>query len=131
MLARDEVEGACGHYREAIRLKPDWLAALNNLAWLLATRPEARFREGAAAVVLAERGVALTRTNDAKLLDTLSGALAEVGRFSEAVNAARSAASLAQASGAEELGREIEVHRQCYERSQPFREPGDPVQTRP
>jgi tetratricopeptide (TPR) repeat protein len=124
LLARDEVAEASRHLREAVRLKPDWVEALNNCAWLLATQPDARFRDGGQAVALAAHAVALTRTNDAKLLDTLGGALAEVGRFPEAVDAARTATRLAQASGAVELEREIEVHRQSYERGQPVREPG-------
>jgi len=126
LLARGEVAEASRHYREAIRLKPDWVEALNNLSWLLATQPEARFRDGQEAVALAARGVALTHTNDAKLLDTLGAALAEAGRFPEAADAARRAARLAQASGAGPLGREIEAHRQCYERGQPLREPSAP-----
>jgi Flp pilus assembly protein TadD len=124
LLARDEVAEASRHYREAIRLNPDWIEALNNLAWLLATQPDARFRDGKQAVELAVRGVTLTHTNDAGMLDTLGEALAEAGRFPEALAAARNAARLAQASGAAELEREIEAHRQCYERGQPVREPG-------
>ena len=127
LLARDEVAAACTQYREAIRLRPDWVEALNNLAWLLATHPEARFRDGKQALELAARGLALTHTNDAKLLDTLGGALAEAGRFPEAIDAARTAARLAQASGGAQLVREIEAHQQCYERGQPFREPSTPV----
>jgi len=126
LLARDEVAEARRHYAEAVRLKPDWVEALNNFAWLLATRPEARFRDGKRAVELAARGVALTHTNNAGLLDTLGAALAEAGRLPEAIDAARTAARLAQASGTEELGREIEAHRQRYEQGQPFREPNTP-----
>jgi Flp pilus assembly protein TadD len=124
LLARDEVAEASRHFRAAVRLKPDWVEALNNCAWLLATQPDARFRDGEQAVALAAHAVALTRTNDAKLLDTLGGALAEVGRFPEAVDAARTATRLAQASGAAQLAQEIEAHRQSYERGQPVREPG-------
>ena len=126
LLARDEVAEASRHFRAAVRLKPDWVEALNNCAWLLATQPDARFRDGEQAVALAAHAVALTRTNDAKLLDTLGGALAEVGRFPEAVDAARTATRLAQASGAAQLAQEIEAHRQSYERGQPVREPGTP-----
>ncbi|MGD0261153.1 MAG: tetratricopeptide repeat protein [Verrucomicrobiota bacterium] len=126
LQARDQADEASHHYREAIRLKPDWVEALNNLSWLLATQPEARFRDGKLAVQLAARAVVLTHTNDAKLLDTLGAALAEVGRFPEALDAARTAARLAQASGSTQLGREIEARRQGYERGQPFREPSAP-----
>ena len=123
LLGRDEVEKACNHYREALALKPDWVAPLNNLTWLLATCPDARFRNGEQAVALAAHGVSLTQTNDAGLLDTLGVALAEAGRFGEAEMAARRGADRARASGSAELGREIEARIQGYERRQPFREP--------
>jgi tetratricopeptide (TPR) repeat protein len=126
LQSQHQPDEASRHYREAIRLKPDWVEALNNLSWLLATQPDARFRDGKQAAELAARAVVLTHTNDAKLLDTLGAALAEAGRFPEALDAARTAARLAQAAGAAQLGREIEAHRQCYERGQPFREPSAP-----
>ena len=126
LVARGRVEEASRHFREAIRLKPNWVDALNNFSWLLATQPEARFRDGAQAVTFAGRAVALTHTNDAKLLDTLGAALAEAGRFPEAEDAAQAAARLARGSDAAALGRAIEAHRQCYERRQPVREPSPP-----
>jgi len=127
LLARGQVAEASGHLREAVRLKPDWVEALNNLAWLLATQPDARLRDGTRAVALAERAVELTHTNDATLLDTLGAALAEAGRFPEAKAVAQTAARLTQASGAAQVGREIEAHRQCYDRGQPFHEPSVPA----
>jgi tetratricopeptide (TPR) repeat protein len=126
LQARDEVAEASRHYGEALRLKPDWIQALNNFSWLLATHPKARFRDGNQALALASRGVALTHTNDARLLDTLAGALAELGRFSEAASAARSAARLARAAGLTQLEPEIEAHLQSYERGRPFREASAP-----
>ena len=38
---RGEFRDAAGHYLEALRLKPDAPEVLNNLAWLLATSPDA------------------------------------------------------------------------------------------
>jgi tetratricopeptide (TPR) repeat protein len=124
LQARGEVAAATQHFHQALRLKPDWIEALNNLAWLLATQPEARFRDGKQALELASRAVALTHTNEAGPLDTLGGALAEVGRFTEAANTARTAARLAQAAGAADLEREIAAHLQCYEHGVPVRESG-------
>ena len=126
LLARGDVAEASRHYREAIQLRPDWVEALNNLAWLLATQPDARFRDGKEAVRLATQAVTLTHTNDPGALDTLAGALAEAGRFSEAVKTARTAARLAKASDAAQLRREIEAHLQSYLHGQPVREPSEP-----
>ena len=117
LLGRGDIEGGYRQYREAIRLKPDWVEALNNLAWSLATQPDARFRDGQEALRLAARAVALTHTNDANALDTLAGALAEAGRYSEAAQAAQTAAGLVHASG-----RQVDPAMP----SGPFREPRAP-----
>ena len=45
------------HYETAIQMKPDWPEALNDLAWLLATTPDAQLRNGARAVELAQQPV--------------------------------------------------------------------------
>lgn len=121
-LAQGQTAEACDHFRAALRLKPDWIEALNNLAWVLATHPEARFRDGTQAVALAERGVQLTQTNDARLLDTLSGAFAEVGRFDDALASARTGARLAQTLQDTNLKNEIETHITHYQNRQPFRD---------
>ena len=70
---------------EAIRLQPDNASFLGQLAWALATCPEASVRNGAKAVILAQQAVQLTGGKDAKLLDILAAAYAESGRFAEAV----------------------------------------------
>jgi len=46
-------------YREGIRLDPNSPAALNNLAWILATGPDPKFRNPARAVQLAKKAVEL------------------------------------------------------------------------
>ena len=43
-----------------LKIDPDRLFALNDLAWLLATAPEAGFRDGPEAVRLAERACRLS-----------------------------------------------------------------------
>ena len=55
------------HYREALRLRPDYVDALNNLAWLLATSPEARVRDGAEAVQMAEKVCELSARKEARI----------------------------------------------------------------
>src|SRR5262249_18001928 len=71
-------------YREAAKSGDP--AALNGLAWALATCVDSAVRDGPAAVDLAEKAVAATNRKDANMLDTLAAAYAEVGRFSDAAS---------------------------------------------
>ena len=120
--ARKQTDEAIRHLREAIRLKPDWIEALNNLAWMLATQPDQQLRDGPEAVRLATRTVELTRTNNAGALDTLAAACAEVGHFSQAQRVAQSALRLALAFNQTNLVEQIQGRLSLYQRSQPFRE---------
>ncbi|HYA79178.1 MAG TPA: tetratricopeptide repeat protein, partial [Candidatus Nitrosopolaris sp.] len=76
---------AINHYYLALALDPDSLSALNNLAWLLATAPEAALRDGHEAVRLAEHACQLTGYKEALLIGTLAAAYAEAGRYDDAV----------------------------------------------
>jgi tetratricopeptide (TPR) repeat protein len=123
LTAQGEMEEGMKHFREAVRLKPDWMVAMNNLAWILATCPEARYRDGKQALELAGRAVELTRTNEPGALDTEAAAYAECGRFAEAKRAAAKAVSLARTSGDAATEKELEARLRLYEQSRPFREP--------
>ena len=54
---------AAAQYREAVRLGPKYPKDLNNLAWLLATQPDPRLRNGEEAHQLARRAADLTEGN--------------------------------------------------------------------
>ena len=119
-LAEKNPAGAIHCYNEILRHRPDELAALNALAWLLATSAEASCRDGGRAVALAERAAQLTQNRNAGVLDTLSAAYAEVGRFNEAVKTA--AAALALATGNQVLTRQIGDHLKNFRERRPCRE---------
>lgn len=88
---RGDPAGAIREYKAARTITPDDPRLLNNLAWLLATASNRGLRDGARAVELAQ---ALCLKTDYKVpaaLDTLAAALAQTGKFEEAVKwAARS-----------------------------------------
>jgi len=117
------------HYQEALRIKPDYAKALNNLAWLRATCPDQAFRNGAEAVLLAERAARLSERKTSRggdavaALDTLAAAYAEAGRFREAVSTAEKAEQAALAAGGREMAREIRSRIELYRAGQPYREP--------
>ena len=94
-----ETQKAVEQYREVIRLQPDSVGAMNNLAWMLATAPEATLRNGPEAIRLAERAADLTRRRSARELDTLAAAYAEAGRFPEAIETGERARAAARAAG--------------------------------
>ena len=80
---------AIEHYRCVLTLAPGDLATENNLAWILATFPDAAARDGKQALLLAQDAVAKSRS--ASNLSTLSAAYAETGDFSSAIEVARNA----------------------------------------
>src|SRR6185295_18348466 len=51
---------AISYYRRTLESAPDSAGVLNNLAWLLATCPEAQLRDGVQAVQYAERACKVT-----------------------------------------------------------------------
>lgn len=95
-----------------------WLAA-NNLAWILATALEPDLRDGKRAVVMAERAVAAGAS--ASTLDTLAAALAEDGRFDDAVAVVDRALAM-PGSTSEDFAAEIMDRRELYLRERPFRD---------
>ncbi len=114
---------AVEHYRRAIALKPDLVAALNNLAWLLATSPEAEIRNGPEAVRLAEKACELSGYREAFLMGTLAAAYAEAGQFTNAVSLARRAITTASARGYVNVVTNNERLLKIYESGRPYHEP--------
>ncbi len=94
-----DLRQAVAQYRQALRLAPDCLEALNNLGWLLATASEDKLRDGPGAVQLAERAQRLPPVKGMCVAGTLAAAYAEAGRFPEAVATAEKAVREETASG--------------------------------
>ncbi len=87
---------AAAQYRQVLGRAPGTLEALNNLAWLLATCPEAPVRNGTKAVELAQAAERVSDGTNVAVLGTLAAAYAEAGRFSNAVATAEKAIGLAR-----------------------------------
>jgi tetratricopeptide (TPR) repeat protein len=90
--------GAIEQYRQILEAQPDLTEPLNNLAWLLATGPNANLRDGKKAVEYAEYACLVTKFKDPHLVGTLAAAYAEAGRFPEAIATGDFAATLAAAN---------------------------------
>jgi tetratricopeptide (TPR) repeat protein len=107
--------------REAVRLDPGWPGLGLRQAWALATDSDDKRRWGPLAVLLAELAAQLGGRRDAQTLDTLAAAYAEVGRFPQAVDAARAALDQAALGNDARLTRAISERLRLYENKQPFR----------
>ncbi|MCS7336621.1 MAG: tetratricopeptide repeat protein [Verrucomicrobiae bacterium] len=126
LSARGERAGAIEHYRRTLERRPNMIVALNNLAWLLATAPEAQLRNGAEAVRLAERACALTGYQETIFVGTLAAAYAEAGEFDKAVETAERAAALAHQRGQTNLVVRNQYLIELFKARRAFREPGRP-----
>src|SRR6266576_2714551 len=110
------------HLQDVASLAPDSLPILNELAWLLATYPDATVRDGQNAVRFAEHGCVLSGGKNPTLLSTLAAAYAESGRFPEAVNKAEEALSLARSAGNENVVTMSENLLTWFRANRPYRE---------
>jgi tetratricopeptide (TPR) repeat protein len=93
--------------------------SFDNLAWILATSPYPESRDGASAVIFAEKAVAATNRKNPSYLDTLAAAYAETLQFTNAVAVQQEAIALLQD---EELKKDYKFRLALYEASRAFRE---------
>jgi tetratricopeptide (TPR) repeat protein len=105
-----------------LKIKPDEPSVQNNLAWLLATTPDATLRNGAKAMALAEQANHLSGGGNAFVLHTLAAAYAETGRYGEATATARRALELAVAQKNDDLTAKLAKEIKLYEADRPMRD---------
>ncbi|MFV2066201.1 MAG: tetratricopeptide repeat protein [Pirellulales bacterium] len=106
-------------YEAAVALKPDDSGLLNNLAWVLATSPHAKLRNGQRAVELAKRACKLTGYQQPHILSTLAATYAETGQFNRAIEWSQKAVDLGKdGPQAQQLAKELA----SYRRAAPWRE---------
>jgi len=139
MMLRPEVEQAHAQLRQILlsmakepdgleRLRdiaanaPDSPRMLDELAWLLATYPDSKSRDGSEAVRLAERACALTERRIPALLDTLAAAYAEGGDFPRAISVAEEALNDAHSSGDNDAVKLSEIILRSLRGSLPYRQ---------
>jgi tetratricopeptide (TPR) repeat protein len=120
-LRRKDYVRAAQEMETATRLESKQPAeTLNSLAWLQATSPDKRARNGAAAIEVATKACQLTQWNDWRYVDTLAAAYAESGNFTEAANYQKLA--LRTADGPPAVIENAKKRLNLYEQHKPYRE---------
>jgi len=124
---------AIADYEALVKLQPKDPGTLNNLAWVLATSPDEKLRDGKRALALATEACELTQYKAAHILSTLAAAYAETGDFPAAIKWVEKGLEVAKAEEKEPLGKELE----SYRSGKPVREslsaqkPKEPPQEKP
>ena len=114
------VEDAIEQYRLLARTDTMDLDALNNIAWIRATHPDPRHRDGAEAVRLAELARDRSTEPEAVLYSTLAAAYAEAGRMPDAMSAGARAIELARAGQDSAAAAGYAQQLACYHEGRPF-----------
>jgi tetratricopeptide (TPR) repeat protein len=108
-------------YDELIRRYPDLYWAHERKAWILATSPDATYRDGRLAVAAATRANELTNGKDGRVLSTLAAAYAEIGDFASAVRWQERALERVAAEG--RISKPEQDRLSLYKSAKPFRLP--------
>jgi len=118
-------------YDGALKHNVDEPEIFSSLAWLLATCPDAKFRDGKRAVALAEHACQLTRYTEPIPIRTLSAAYAEAGRFTNAIASVTLAEQLFTQRGMTAPAVKNLQMLQLYEAGKPYHEPAPAPQPTP
>ncbi len=122
LLANKQYSDAVDAFETVLKLRPNNVTTVNNLAWLLATGPE-EVRNGSRAVELALQANQSARDENPDLLDTLAAAYAESGDFDRAAELADRARKLYEARGDDAMSRMAQHRLELYRRKVPYRKP--------
>ncbi len=111
---------AIADYDKALKQQPKEVGVLNNLAWVLATAPEDKLRDGKRSLALATAASKSTDYKQDYILSTLAAAYAETGDFTNAIKWSTKAAELAAKT--KEHGAALNKELSSYQAHKPWRE---------
>jgi protein O-mannosyl-transferase len=120
---RDKMLDSLAGQRTVLDSHPDDVALLNDIAWTLATNPNASIRNGPEAVKWALRAARLAGDREPAVLDTLAAAYAEAGHFPDAVETAQKAVELAMRQNKAALADSLRARIKLYQAGSPYHKP--------
>jgi len=113
-------------YEKAIEVDSKDSGVLNNLAWVLATSPDEKLRDGKRALELAKQACELTDYKEAHILSTLAAAYAECGDMDKAIEWSRKAVELGEGEEKEALQKELDTYLKGEKVRELLQEPLEP-----
>jgi tetratricopeptide (TPR) repeat protein len=119
-IHKKEYDKAIADYTEAIRLEPKNADDYNELAWLWATCPSEKYRDGKRAVETATKACELSEWKEANKIGTLAAAHAESGDFDKAVEWEEKAHKLYSDDDKKKWGKLLDL----YKLKKPYRDEG-------
>ena len=122
LLRKGSLHEAVADYERALALAPEDPHSRINIAWVLATAPDASIRDGRKAVELAKKAVDLSNTEDPKFLRALAAAYAEAGQFSEAIEVAQRGITIATSQSNLEIAHLLQGDIALYQIGLPLRQ---------
>jgi Tfp pilus assembly protein PilF len=117
-LGMGDHQSALKYFNEALARDDEDDHVLNNLAWLLATSPDDKIRDGKRSVELGLKACELTEYKQAHILSTLAAGYAETGDFENARKWSAKSVEIADKDNLEDLKKELE----SYKENKPWRE---------
>ncbi|MGO9597505.1 MAG: tetratricopeptide repeat protein [Isosphaeraceae bacterium] len=122
---KHDYDKAIADYNKSIDLDPKNAKAYNERAWLWATCPDKKYRDGKKAIESATRSCELTDWKVDQFLDTLAAAYAESGDFDAAVKWQEKAIGLLT-KDSDQYRKDFEAHLTLYRAKKPYREEPKP-----
>jgi len=108
------------NFEKALALNPNHGPTYNSQAWLWATCPDEKFRDGKKALEFAKKAVELTQGKELAVLDTQAAALAEAGDFAQAIPLQERV--VRELGAASDLSAEARARLELYKKKVPFRQ---------
>lgn len=134
LLSTGKHAEAIADFEILLKQKPEDDGVLNNFAWVLATSPEDKLRDGQRAIKLATKACEVTEYKKPHILSTLAAAYAETGDFETAKKWSGKAVELGVKD--KEVDEQLKKELESYQQQKPWRErqtveeKPDPVQPR-
>jgi tetratricopeptide (TPR) repeat protein len=118
---RGQYDKAIENLSKTVEINPRHACAYNDHAWILATCPNEKYRDGDKAVELAKKAVELSHT--VPIMDTLAAAYAEAGRFEDAITTQEKVIALLKENNkSEEMLSGYKERLTAYQAHKPWRE---------